>query len=781
MLNKFILIILLLISFHTSIHGQDRYSKAKIYGSESELQALRKLGIALDHGEYKKGKFFISDFSGYELSIIKANGYSYDILINDVSNFYEIRNQRIKREKSIQEACGPSENFDTPEGFSLGSMGGFYTYQEFLAHLDTMFSRFPNLITHHQPIDSFTTYEGRPIFWLKISDNPQVDEPEPEVLYTALHHAREPASLSQLIMYMYFLLENYGSDEEVTHIVDNTELYFIPMVNPDGYVYNETTNPNGGGLHRKNRREIGLTNKGVDLNRNYGHHWGLDDVGSSSDPNSSTFRGSTAFSEPETQAVKFFCESHQIQLTLNYHTYGNLLIYPWGYQQSLYTPDSATYVQYAQILTEENGYNYGTGDQTVGYVTNGDSDDWMYGEQTSKNKILSFTPEAGNTDDGFWPPSSRIESISKSNIRQNLNLAHLAGKYATVEDKTSFIIDSPNSFISYNIQRLGLDSANFTVSLLPISSEIIDVGLPQEHSEMHLLESRTNNISFSLDSSIQPGTELAFLMTLDNGLYITHDTLRKFFGPGSIAYQEDGEIIEEWSSNNWGTTNTSYYTPSSSVTDSPNGNYNNNTTSTISLKNSINLQTASNAFLSFHAKWEIEAGWDFAQVLISTDNANWIPLCGKYTSVGNSNQDEGQPVYDGFQQGWVKEEIDISGYTGNEIWLQFLLKSDAGVRADGFYFDNLKLAVIDSLFSVSTRPKNNHLSSGKLFPNPNNGLFVIDDIQIDDTITILNALGQVVYHNISNSRSASINLQVLPKGIYQIKINGVFAHQMVIK
>ena len=82
----------------------------------------------------------------------------------------------------------------------------------------------------------------------KISDNPNQDENEPEILYDAVHHAREPNSLSQLIFYMYYLLENYGLNDEVTYLVNETEMYFVPCINPDGYIYNQINDPNGGGM-----------------------------------------------------------------------------------------------------------------------------------------------------------------------------------------------------------------------------------------------------------------------------------------------------------------------------------------------------------------------------------------------------------------------------------------------------------------------------------------------------------------------------------------------------
>src|SRR5207249_4174814 len=97
-----------------------------------------------------------------------------------------------------------------------------------------------------------------------------------------------------------------------------------------------------------------------------------------------TYRGTAGFSEPETQAMKWFAEHHHFKINLNYHTYGSDIIYPWGYIGSLLTVDSAQFSSYGEYLTQYTLYRYGTSDQTVGYVTNGDSDDWMYGDTTVK-------------------------------------------------------------------------------------------------------------------------------------------------------------------------------------------------------------------------------------------------------------------------------------------------------------------------------------------------------------------------------------------------------------
>src|SRR4029453_16587448 len=98
-------------------------------------------------------------------------------------------------------------------------------------------------------------------------------------------------SMQQLIYYMGYLLENYQNDSLVKNIVDNRELYIIPCLNPDGYLYNELTDPSGGGMWRKNRRDNLDGNFGVDLNRNYDLFWGYDDNGSSPNTFSETYRG----------------------------------------------------------------------------------------------------------------------------------------------------------------------------------------------------------------------------------------------------------------------------------------------------------------------------------------------------------------------------------------------------------------------------------------------------------------------------------------------------------
>lgn len=750
----------------------ENHSRVRIYTNDEGLRQLSGYGIPIDHGTYRRDAYFESDFSETEIQIIEQNGFNYDILIQDVAEFY--KNRSINRTGSsypnlMAIGCDTAAPYyPTPSNFTLGTMGGFFKYAEFIAHIDNMFALYPNLITQKQQIGAITTYDGYPIYWLKISDNPTIDETEPEVLYNAVHHAREPQSMTQMIFYMYYLLENYGSDPEVTYLVDNTEMYFIPLVNPDGYVYNETNNPNGGGMWRKNRRNNGGS-YGVDLNRNYGYNWGYDNIGSSPTPTSNTYRGPSAFSEPETQAVKFFEENREIKIVLNYHAYGNLHIYPWGYEPSIFTPDSALHVEYAKVMTIENGYSYGTGDQTVGYVTNGDADDWMYGEQISKGKIMAVTPEVGNSDDGFWPLVSRIIPICNENMRQNLNMAHLALKYAIAEDLDSTIISQQSGYFNFEIMRLGLDSpATFTVDITPLDAWIQSVGSPAVFTGMTLLEKRIDSISYTLNPTIVPGQEFRYLLSVDNGTYAYSDTITKVYGQTIILFTENGNAMTNWTTASWGVSNTIYYSPTGSITDTPFGDYQNNTNTTITLNNPIDLSNTVYVSLYFMARWEIEAGYDYVEVMASDDGGNtWSPLCGKYTKPGTSNQDLGNPLYDGFQQAWVHEEVPLNDYLGQSILLRFKLKSDVWTTEDGYFFDDMDVIAIPyTILTLTTTATDATCldSNGTATAVPSGGLppftYLWDDLQSQTTVTATGLLSGIYNVTVtdawSNTETASV-------------------------
>lgn len=282
-------------------------------------------------------------------------------------------------------------------------MGGFPTLDEALAFMDSLHQAYPDIATARVSIGY--SIESRAIWMMKISDNPGEDEDEPEFFINALIHAREPMGLEATLRFMAYLCSNYGTDPEITDLVDSREFYFVPVVNPDGYEYNRQIAPNGGGMWRKNRNPTGA----VDLNRNWGYMWGYDDYGSSPDPDDETYRGMAPFSEPETSTLRQFINSRNFNLIMNFHAHGDLMLYPWGYYNG-YTPDNDIFHAISDSACAQNDYEIGTPWELL-YNTNGDATDWQYGEQIEKPKIFGFVIEIGSSYDGFWPEPSRIPEL----------------------------------------------------------------------------------------------------------------------------------------------------------------------------------------------------------------------------------------------------------------------------------------------------------------------------------------------------------------------------------
>ena len=634
-----------------------------------------------------------------------------------------------------------------------------------LEELDQMHQLYPNLISARLDIKDpntdddphiHQTYEGRFLQWVKISDNPNQSESEPQILYTAIHHAREPASLQQLIFYMWYLLENYSQDDAIKEIVDNTEMYFVPCVNPDGYIYNENTDPEGGGMWRKNR----YNNHGVDNIRNYSY---IDDngnevwntSGTSNNQNGSTYAGDGPFSEAENKAIRYFVENHNFIIALNNHTYSNLLLYPYGYDYNQPTEDNDIFEFISEELVSENGYdNIISADL---YPAAGDSDDFMYGMLETetggtRNKIFAMTPEIGSS---FWPAASTIEDLSKEMMYHNLTAAKMVNNYATLNDTSnSSFINSSSFSNSYEIQRLGIGGdGNFEVSIIPISDNITSGTITNSYNQMELGEIIEDSFTIQLNSEIEYGEEVLYKLVLNNGSFDKEYFINKIYGEADTIFEDESNMIQDyWHSNTWNLTYEDYFSPNTSITDSPYFNYSNNEYSLIEVLNPIDLSNTSYAELSFNAKWHTESGYDYVQIEISTDDGQtWIPQCGKYTKIGSQTHEdaENEPLYDGLQGSWVNEIISLSDYLETEIKIRFKLISDGSQRRDGFYFDDVKVNIISSNLNLT----NVELDKIKIYPNPTTDRLFINTNLNDYKINIYNTLGEKIYQKIFYNHS----------------------------
>jgi carboxypeptidase T len=757
----------------------EKYHRAKIiYNTIENLKKLEKLGVPMDHGIHKAGYALTSDFSDSEIQTARNLGLQVTIEIEDIQKYYLDQNKIKDRASAAPQNATCNEtvvNYTTPFNFSLGSMGGYLNYDEMLFQLDAMHTAFPNLITARENIGTFSTFEGRFLQWVKITKNPALPNSKPQVLYTSVHHAREPISLSETIFYMWYLLENYESNDEIKNIVDNTELYFIPVVNPDGYIYNQTTNPDGGGMWRKNRRDFADGTFGVDNNRNYDYYVNGDSnqsiwntLGVSPDATGETYPGTSSFSEPENLAIQYFVENHNFKIALNAHTFSDLLLFPYGYDLNVPSPDNDYYEKISELMVSNN--NLTNEIASALYAASGDSDDFMYGQTMNHSKIFAFTPEIGTS---FWPATSEIIPLCSKMMFTNLTAAKLVQEYALLEDTTAEFIGNTAVFnANFKVSKLGLGgNGNYSVSIHPISSNIIGVGVPFTVSNMIINQSVNASIPIELASGTTSNDVIVFEFVIDNGQFIDRKLVTKRFGQLQNSITDACSTINpNWTNNGWSLTTQDFVSSSTSITDSPNGNYSNNQNKRITYTNPINLSTVSNATITFAAKWDLEANYDFVAFEVSTDNGTtWAAQCGKYTKIITPNNIEGTlPTYSSTQNIWVNEEINLGDYAGQTIKVRFRLSTDTGSNFDGFYFDDFKVNLLENsvLLSNSTAT----LSSFRVYPNPTNNVLNINTNKEDYSIRIFNLVGQLVFESTGNSGFQNLEISTLNTGMYLIEL-----------
>ncbi|MEO0184738.1 MAG: M14 family zinc carboxypeptidase [candidate division WOR-3 bacterium] len=379
----------------------------------------------------------------------------------------------------------------------LRDFGYFYTYWEMRDTLQTLANSFPNISRFYSAGNS---YQGLQMVAFKISDNPMVDEMEPAVCFNGATHAREPMGTTLCIDYIKYLLTNYGTDSLVTWFVNNREIYFIPVMNPDGYRYNSDS---GGATSniRKNRHfysgQSSLT-AGVDLNRNYGYKWGYDNYGSSPTVTSDAYRGPSRWSEVETQNARDFFLPKKIRTQIDYHSYGPYNLCVWGYSGSAEPiPDSVTHWEILDSMRAKNGYSASrTGPiYRVLYAANGTSIEWEV-KDTLHNGVPKFVTyalsiETNQTD--FWQGYNDY-SVIQNNINQcrpvNIYFTKIAGVFfdnlqpvvadTALGNSTAQLDPNETSHLWMRIRNRAihpLDSAyNITATLVSLDTQIVVLG-----------------------------------------------------------------------------------------------------------------------------------------------------------------------------------------------------------------------------------------------------------------------------------------------------------------
>ena len=484
-----------------------------------------------------------------------------------------------------------------------------------------------------------TSVEGRPIYAIKISDNVATDETgEAEVLFIGNHHARELMAVDIPLRFAGYLLENYTIDATIASYIDTREIFFVPMLNPDGHVYVENNHTGNPGIWwRKNRSFNAGGSRGVDLNRNYDFSWGYDDVGSSPDPTEITYRGTSAFSEPETQAIRDFANSREFTMWMSYHSYGELLLYPWGYIAEN-TPDHRYFVRLAELLTETNGYVPGnTLSGPLGYTVNGDSDDWGYGEVATKNKIFAFTPEVNsNAEGGFAPPDTLIAPTFDLLLDMNMRVLEYCA------DPHSVVGPFPPSMYA-------IEDPYHPVHTISWTGDVPGDPNPTQHYEVE----RCTNPGYVTD----PAESVSPSWVFDG------------YSLGDAAH----------------TGSHGYYSGSGD-----------NLYQTMTVGRPFVVDAQSDTF-TFWTSYSIELDWDYAYVDVSADfGESWTTVAGNITTTNDPHGNNRGYGITGSTPGWVEAIFPLTGYLGQEIRLRLSYITDAAVVEHGIDVDDLgPVAVCD--------------------------------------------------------------------------------------
>jgi hypothetical protein len=366
----------------------------------------------------------------------KLKGLPLDFLMERDNKIYI--NARMEDWLSLSENFIPFEFESNSQELSWypesGVNGAFHSYSEIEHDLLALENTYPHLAKVYDIGDSL---EGRNIYALKISDNVHMEENEARIILIGCHHAREWISVEVPYYIAKYLVENYDSQPEIKNLVDKSETWFIPLLNPDGLEYSI----NFYRYWRKNRRNNNDGTYGVDLNRNYGFEWGYDNEGSSPDSNSNIFRGMAPFSEPESQAVRDLFAQNDFRALISFHSYSQIILYPWGHipepseSESLLNSIAASM---ASLMEPVNGraYDFARAGADF-YLANGTTTDWSFGNFGIPSFTFELPPE-DNLHGGFFNAEEEIQLIFNENLPAALFLIKWAVQEKENEQSAPF-------------------------------------------------------------------------------------------------------------------------------------------------------------------------------------------------------------------------------------------------------------------------------------------------------------------------------------------------------
>ena len=637
---------------------------------------------------------------------------------------------------------------------TLKSIPGYHDYNTMISEINAVQASHPDLVQTQtigtgwgaqlsQQYPAYASFNHN-ITAIKVSANVAVDDDEPAIYFCGAHHAREPMGVEVCLAILNHLVNSYGTDPFVTQLLNTTQIWIVPLVNPDGHkividqtdVWWRKNLRDNNNNHTFDSDDYGYGDDGVDLNRNYGYEWGY--ISATDDNNAVTYHGTAAFSEPETQAFKAFLESKPFIAGISYHTYGQYVLYPYGYVRNVYAPDEQELRTLAEsVASHINGQTSGYYDPMPAwelYPVSGGLDDWAYGERG----IFAYTIEMAEE---FIPTATNVNQIVQSNLNGAMefltrrNRSMLEGHVYTYDIRVGIpahvyvegIDDSPVSRAPYRAMLgsgsywrflppgtytvhyflEGFESQTHTVTISSTTTTLLDVMLiPLDYAYEATLRVR--------DGSAQAAPIEGATLTLktDPERIYTSDaegkfTLNWFFigdylielsKPGyhtirGLAELQDGlqfrlmqnadlnddfeSGLSQWTATTpWGLSSTQAHSGQYSLTDSPSGNYQNNQDIACTLVSPLSLIGARSINLQLFTKFNIALDGDYAVLEYSLNNGYWQEL-DYFTGVSD----------------WAQKSYDLTSCADNDIRFRFKIVTNSSGRADGIYFDDIQLFI----------------------------------------------------------------------------------------